>query len=98
MIRCDACAHENPNEAQFCMACGAALVPAEPASEVRKTVSIVFCDITDSTALGERLDPETLSRVMQRYFDAMRTAIERHGGTVMGRWIPGSLIRRRDVR
>ena len=82
MIRCDACAHENPNEAQFCMACGAALVPAEPASEVRKTVSIVFCDITDSTALGERLDPETLSRVMQRYFDAMRTAIERHGGTV----------------
>ena len=30
-----------------------------PAREVRKTVSVVFCDVTCSTALGERLDPES---------------------------------------
>ena len=42
----------------------------------------MFCDVTGSTALGERLDPESLRDVQSRYFDAMREAIERHGGTV----------------
>ena len=42
----------------------------------------MFCDVTGSTALGERLDPESLRDVQSRYFDAMRAAIERHGGTV----------------
>ena len=54
----------------------------EPASEVRKTVTIVFCDVVGSTAMGEALDPESVRRVMERYFDAMRAAIEHHGGTV----------------
>jgi class 3 adenylate cyclase len=43
---------------------------------------VVFCDVTGSTALGERLDPESLRDAQARYFEAMRTAIERHGGTV----------------
>ena len=42
----------------------------------------MFADVTGSTALGERLDPETLRRVMGRYFDEMAAVIERHGGTV----------------
>jgi len=45
-------------------------------------VTVVFCDVTGSTAMGERLDPESLRRVMSRYFAEMRTALERHGGTV----------------
>jgi class 3 adenylate cyclase len=49
---------------------------------VRKTVTIVFCDLVGSTAMGEALDPEQLRLVTQRYFDAMRVSIERHGGTV----------------
>ena len=60
----------------------AARRPAQPGREVRKTVTVVFCDVTGSTAMGERLDPESLRRVMTRYFDAMRAALERHGGTV----------------
>src|SRR5881296_943466 len=51
-------------------------------SLVRKTVTVLFCDVTGSTSLGERMDPETLRRVMLEYFDEMRAAIERHGGTV----------------
>ena len=82
MITCQVCGHENPETNRFCGECGAPLVPAEARSEVRKTVTIVFCDVAGSTALGERLDPESLRRVMERYFDAMRAAIERHGGTV----------------
>jgi class 3 adenylate cyclase len=49
---------------------------------VRKTVTVVFCDVTGSTALGERLDPEALRRTMGRYFEEIRLIVERHGGTV----------------
>jgi class 3 adenylate cyclase/tetratricopeptide (TPR) repeat protein len=49
---------------------------------VRKTVTVLFCDVVTSTAHGERLDPESWRRVMSRFFDAMRAVIERHGGTV----------------
>jgi class 3 adenylate cyclase/tetratricopeptide (TPR) repeat protein len=52
------------------------------AGERRKRVTVLFCDVIASTALGERLDPEALRRVMTRYFDEARQAIERHGGTV----------------
>jgi class 3 adenylate cyclase/tetratricopeptide (TPR) repeat protein len=48
----------------------------------RRTVTIVFADVSGWTALGERLDPESLERVMQDYFTAARTVLERHGGTV----------------
>jgi class 3 adenylate cyclase/tetratricopeptide (TPR) repeat protein len=48
----------------------------------RKTVSIVFCDLAGSTALGERLDPEPLRELMGTWYEEMRLAVERHGGTV----------------
>jgi class 3 adenylate cyclase/tetratricopeptide (TPR) repeat protein len=82
---CPSCGEQNPPNARFCAACGNALeadVPATPPRELRKTVTVVFCDVTGSTTLGERLDPESLRRVMGRYFDEMGAALERHGGTV----------------
>src|SRR2546423_11828536 len=48
----------------------------------RKTVTVLFADIVDSTPLGEALDAEQLRSVMSRYFAEMRIVIERHGGTV----------------
>jgi len=45
-------------------------------------VTVLFCDLADSTAPGKRLDPETLKRVLFDYYDAARTAVERHGGVV----------------
>ncbi len=50
--------------------------------ETRKVVTVVFTDIAESTALGEQLDPERLRRVMDRYFETVSGALERHGGTV----------------
>jgi class 3 adenylate cyclase/tetratricopeptide (TPR) repeat protein len=52
------------------------------AAEVRKTVTVVFADITGSTSLGERLDVESFRKVIGRYFDLARTCLERHGGTL----------------
>ena len=45
-------------------------------------MTVVFCDVTGSTALGERLDPEALRALLARYFERMRSIVERHGGTV----------------
>jgi class 3 adenylate cyclase/tetratricopeptide (TPR) repeat protein len=45
-------------------------------------VTILFCDIAGSTALGESTDPETLRALLARYFERMKGLIERHGGTV----------------
>jgi class 3 adenylate cyclase len=53
-----------------------------PSLEVRKTVTILFADLVESTELTRRLDAEALRRLMSRYFDAMRSAIEHHGGIV----------------
>jgi class 3 adenylate cyclase/tetratricopeptide (TPR) repeat protein len=55
-------------------------VAAEPL--VRKTVTVLFCDVSGFTSMGERVEPETMRRVMMRYFDEMRGVLERHGGTV----------------
>ena len=49
---------------------------------VRKTVTVLFSDVTEFTVLGERLDPESLRHVMSRYFDEMETVITHHGGTI----------------
>jgi class 3 adenylate cyclase/tetratricopeptide (TPR) repeat protein len=49
---------------------------------VRKTVTVLFADVIGSTALGESHDPESVRRIMSRYFDEMKAVLERHGGTV----------------
>ena len=83
MKACSACGRENADDARFCSACGVALgEPERQRTEVRKVVTVVFSDVTGSTALGERLDPESLRRVMSRYFDVMSAALGRHGATV----------------
>src|SRR5262252_8682590 len=85
MLRCLNCGEENPERFRHCGYCGAQLsrpTGAEAAVEVRKTVTVVFCDLKDSTSLGEKLDSESLREVLDVYFSAMRGALERHGGTV----------------
>jgi len=80
---CPQCKTQNPPEARFCLSCGSKLVTQAPnAREVRKTVTVVFADVTGSTSLGDERDPESVRRVMGRYFEQARAALERHGGTV----------------
>ena len=56
--------------------------PAKPAMQYRRLASILFVDVVESMALGERLDPEALGSVQRRYFETVSAAIARHGGTV----------------
>jgi class 3 adenylate cyclase len=50
--------------------------------EERKLVTILFADVTESTALGESLDPEDLRALMARYYEHARRIVSGHGGTL----------------
>jgi class 3 adenylate cyclase/tetratricopeptide (TPR) repeat protein len=81
MLTCSSCGLENPEGFRFCGRCGSALAPSR-ARGVRKTGTGLLADVTGSTALGERLDPEALRNVMGRYLEEMKDILEGHGGTV----------------
>ena len=86
MTRCQTCDAPAPQDARFCPSCGTELTAAhadpDATSQVRKTVTVLFCDLTDSTALSERLDPEPLRTLMLRYYALARDCLERYGGSV----------------
>src|SRR5215204_5985146 len=48
----------------------------------RKTVTVVFCDVTGSTAMGESTDPEAMRALLARYFERMKRILESHGASV----------------
>jgi class 3 adenylate cyclase/tetratricopeptide (TPR) repeat protein len=48
----------------------------------RKIVTVLFCDVTDSTALGETLDPEAVRALLAEYFERVGGIVAKHGGTV----------------
>ena len=48
----------------------------------RKTVTVLFCDVTGSTDLGESTDPEALRALLARYFERMKAIVDAHGDTV----------------
>jgi class 3 adenylate cyclase len=79
---CPSCAAETPEQARFCSDCGFALAGHPSPPGIRKVVTIVFCDVCDSTALADRLDTETFRHVIARYLRAMGDVVERHDGTI----------------
>lgn len=81
VLICPVCGEANPDRFRYCGVCGAALGGARGA-DVRKVVTALFCDIVDSTGLGDRLDPESVRWVMGAYFNRVRSILERHGGTL----------------
>src|SRR6188768_797700 len=85
MINCPKCNEENPPKFRLCGYCGTPLTPAAaplPVHLVRRTVTIIFCDLKGSTSLGESLDPEAVHEVNDCYFKAMAAEITRHGGKI----------------
>jgi class 3 adenylate cyclase/tetratricopeptide (TPR) repeat protein len=83
MPACAKCGRANPDEAKFCSRCGAPVASDAPVpAAARKVVTVVFADVTGFTALGERLDAESLQQLVGRWFHEAQRVIARHGGTV----------------
>jgi class 3 adenylate cyclase/tetratricopeptide (TPR) repeat protein len=82
MAVCAVCGAENRAGARFCDVCGAPFAQAGEQREQRKTVTVLFCDVVGSTALGESADPEALRALLAQYFERMKGIVEHHGGTV----------------
>jgi class 3 adenylate cyclase/tetratricopeptide (TPR) repeat protein len=80
---CPNCGHVNRPGANFCEECGSAIgVSPGEALPQRRTVTVLFCDLAGSTALGEAIDPEPYRALLARYFERTKEAVERHGGTL----------------
>src|SRR5512143_3777652 len=74
-IICANCGTPNPQAARFCFNCGKTLVqvaPEPPPAETsasegeRRVVTVMFCDVTGSTAYAEQLDPEEWAEIMNQ--------------------------------
>ena len=48
----------------------------------RKQVTVLFCDLANSTGLAEQLGPETMHLVLNQFFDLALSAVHRYEGTI----------------
>ena len=93
--RCAACGQTSPPGAKFCVGCGARQVSLSTAatgaadhavtaaaSPERRLITVMFCDLADSTSLSTRLDPEDYRDLIGAYHAAAAGEIERYGGFV----------------
>ena len=83
--RCRACGADNPGSFAFCGSCGVALTapPDAPLPEGEyRQLTVMFCDLVDSTELADRLPPETFRDVLREYHATCAEAIRRFGGHV----------------
>jgi class 3 adenylate cyclase/predicted ATPase len=55
--------------------------PTVPEAE-RRQLTVMFCDLVDSTALAAKLDPEDLREIVRSYQEASAEVIERYEGYI----------------
>ena len=89
---CIHCGAELPEDAQFCIKCGKKLTPNGPLVDdaqeeidfnaERRQLTVMFCDLVDSTVLSGKLDPEDLREVIRRYQEICDKIIRRFGGYI----------------
>ncbi len=53
-----------------------------PLEGERKQVTVLFCDLVNSTALAERLGPETMHLLLNRFFELALAEVHRYEGTI----------------
>src|SRR5262249_26976112 len=90
LLICQSCRTQNAIENKFCGQCGA---PLPQSSESKpgafssaqdgelKQVTILFCDVVDSTVIAERLGPEAMHEVIRWFIETALAEVGRYGGT-----------------
>ena len=85
MATCAICGEANPDSASYCSSCGAELRPhvdRRGDREERRVVTILFCDLVDSTKRFHLADPEDVRATLADFLPRVQREIERFGGTV----------------
>ncbi len=88
ILECPNCSEKNDPGARFCNACGQALSGKAPepvlraAHAERRILTVLFCDLVDSTCLVDELDPELCRAIIRDFQATCRYIIEQHGGRV----------------
>jgi len=78
---CNRCGHDNPASHKFCSECGHSLLRA-PREAERRSLTVMFCDLADSTSLSEQIDPEELQKILTTYQECCQQIILRFGGFI----------------
>src|SRR5208282_3715262 len=90
-LTCASCGATAPPGARFCMECGAArgaeaprkaAAAADSASEERRTVTVLFADLSGFTSVAERFDHETVKALTERCLVRLAAEVELSGGRV----------------
>src|SRR6266849_2164928 len=95
---CPACGSVNPAISNFCGNCGQRLraesagnSASQPAGDdatildrraERRQIAVMFCDLVDSTALSEGLDPEDLTEIIDAYRNVVHGIVTDLGGYI----------------
>jgi class 3 adenylate cyclase/tetratricopeptide (TPR) repeat protein len=90
VVSCERCGTENPVNNRFCGQCGASL-PAASENEAEalsalavgelKRVTVLFCDIVESTQIAERLGAEQMHELIRWFLDAGLAEVHRYEGS-----------------
>jgi class 3 adenylate cyclase/predicted ATPase len=87
-MRCASCSTENPENAKFCLECGARLTtglntsPVSPPEAERRQLTCLSCDLINSVELSDRVDPEELHEILANYRRVCTTVVRRFDGHV----------------
>lgn len=84
-MTCPSCSKALPGDARFCSHCGARLAtPTTTTAPLgdRRVVTVLFADVSGFTSLSERLDPEAVTDLVNRFFQVLTVPVTRYGGTV----------------
>jgi class 3 adenylate cyclase len=79
MLVCTNCGKQSEVSFAFCPYCAA---PFSAERVQRKLVTVLFCDVVGSTALGEVVDAEAVRSLLALFFEQMKALVEAHGGIV----------------
>jgi hypothetical protein len=82
--QCSLCQHDHPDDANFCSRCGGFLRTAHggPDAGERRYLTLIFCDLVDSTSLAEALGPENYSYVLDVFHERSAEVMTRFGGFI----------------
>ena len=92
-VRCPACGVANSRDYRFCTACGkplgkgaggdgAGLDELKVAAAQRRLLTILFCDLVNSTGITEALDPERMRGIIRAFQGVCKGVVGEYGGRI----------------